>query len=228
MSSSQENYPIDQKTLWDKQHYARRAEHREMAATPNSFAVGCVGYLNDGDRVLEFGSASGRDARFFTRKKNCSVVAIDFSQNALGHLKEDAAEDGSIDFMQPLAADIKKFPLKNRKGPVFNAIYSRSSLHISDHDLDLLLAQSLEMLKPGGYLMIEGKTPRDPKIKSSAEVADNLVIDGGGHLRRVWNKEYIIEQIIKKFGLKLILMNFSSGKTLDRGSAYINFIAQKQ
>ena len=36
-----------------------------------------------------------------------------------------------------------------------------------------------------------------------------------------------MEHIIKKFNLRLIELNLSSGKRVDRDSRYVNFIAQK-
>ena len=83
------------------------------------------------------------------------------------------------------------------------------------------------MLKAGGYLMIEGKNFLDPKIQQSRIIADNLVSASDGHLRRIWTKDYIMEHIISKFGLKLIELNLSSGQRVDKDSRYVNFIAQK-
>lgn len=83
------------------------------------------------------------------------------------------------------------------------------------------------MLKTDGYIMIEGKNFLDPKIQRSRSVADNLVSDSDGHIRRVWNKDYIMEHIIKKFNLRLIELNLSLGQRVDRDSRYVNFIAQK-
>lgn len=60
---------MDQRKLWNAQHERRRAEHKELAGMPNEFAKTCLGYLPEGGKVLELGVASGRDARFFTRKK---------------------------------------------------------------------------------------------------------------------------------------------------------------
>jgi len=122
-------------------------------------------------------------------------------------------------------ADIKNIPLSGKE--IIDAVYARSSLHISDLELEKLLAQAISMLKKDGYIMIEGKNFLDPKIKASRTVADNLVMDEEGHLRRIWDKEYITENIIKKYNLRLIELNVSSGQRVDRDSRYVNFIAQK-
>lgn len=133
--------------------------------------------------------------------------------------------DGSADFVQPINADINHIPLLGNN--ILDAIYARSSLHISDSDLEGLLTKALDMLKTGGHLMIEGKIQQDPKIQNSESVANNLATDSFGHLRRIWNEEYVMEHIINKFHLKLIKLDSSHGQTTDRGGRYINFIAQK-
>lgn len=214
-----------QKNLWDTQHQRRRLEHKDIADKPNEFANECLKYIPNGAMVLELGSASGRDARFFAREKKCKVFALDFSLTALSHLQEDALADGSTDFVQPINADINHIPLLGNN--ILDAIYARSSLHISDSDLEGLLTKALDMLKTGGHLMIEGKIQQDPKIQNSESVANNLATDSFGHLRRIWNEEYVMEHIINKFHLKLIKLDSSHGQTTDRGGRYINFIAQK-
>jgi SAM-dependent methyltransferase len=216
---------ISQKDLWNAQHQRRRSEHKDIANTPNGFAKKCLGYIPDGAKILDLGAASGRDSRFFVKEKNCEVYALDFSLIALEHLQEDAINDGSVDFIKPINADIKHMPLLGSE--TLDAIYARSSLHISDAELEKLLKQILNMLKVDGYLMIEGKNLLDPKIQQSRLVADNLVSDSDGHLRRIWTKEYIMEHIIKKFNLRLVELNLSSGQRVDKDSRYVNFIAQK-
>lgn len=214
-----------QKNLWDAQHKRRRPEHKDIADKPNNFANECLKYIPDGAMVLELGAASGRDARYFAREKKCKVFALDFSLTALNHLQEDALTDGSANFVQPINADINHIPLLGNN--TLDAIYARSSLHISDSDLERLLTKMLEMLKNNGYLMIEGKIQQDPKIQNSESVANNLATDSSGHLRRVWDEEYVMEHIINKFNLKLIKLDLSHGQTIDEGGRYINFIAQK-
>ncbi len=216
---------ISQKDLWNAQHQKRRLEHKNIANTPNEFAKECLGYIPEGAKILDLGSAPGRDSRFFVREKNCEIYALDFSFTALKHLQEDALADGSIDFVRPINADIKHVPLCGTS--VLDAIYARSSLHISDEELEKLLKQSLTMLKDDGYIMIEGKNLLDPKIQQSRTIADNLVLDSSGHLRRIWTKDYIMKHIIKKFNLRLIELNLSSGQRVDKDSRYVNFIAQK-
>ena len=215
----------DQKQLWDDQHRRRRTEHRDIANVPNEFGRKCLGYIPEGAKILDLGAASGRDTRFFVREKNCEVYALDFSPVALEQLREDALADGSVDFIHPLNADIREIPLSEKN--TLDAIYARSSLHVSDPDLEKLLEHVLGMLKVGGYLMVEGKNLLDPKIQQSMLIADNLVSDKDGHIRRIWTKEYIMEHIIKKFNLRLIELNLSSGKRVDKDSHYVNFIAQK-
>jgi len=74
--------------------------------------------------------------------------------------------------------------------------------------------------------MIEGKTDEDAKILASEEVSPNLYLNGGGHLRRLWN-EKTIQELIQKHNLKLVEMNKTSEIWNQIETKFINFIAQK-
>ena len=77
---------IEQVKLWEAQHIARRADLDSLLYTPNNFAIMCANYLPHYSRVVEIGTANGRDARFFARSKQSRVLAVDFSRNALDQL----------------------------------------------------------------------------------------------------------------------------------------------
>ncbi len=216
---------MSQRDLWDKQHEARRDEHKEIALLPNNFAVRCAEFLQKNAKILELGAASGRDARFFAREKQCDVYAMDFSFPALKHLQEDSLTDESSPLVHPINADIKELPV-NRES-LLDAIYARSSLHLSDIELDKLLTEVCSLLKPGGFLMVEGKYAQDHAIKNSKKLNGNLALDRRGHLRRVWDEKYIKDHIVKKFGLKLMELNHTREKAGDKFSHFVNFIAKK-
>jgi ubiquinone/menaquinone biosynthesis C-methylase UbiE len=214
-----------QREHWESKHIDTADEFSEIAGLPNGFAQECATYLSDHSKVLELGTALGRDARYFAREKGSEVFALDFSHPVLKVLKRHAQKDGVEDKVFPVQADIKQLPLAGKD--ILDAAYARSSLHISDEQLDTLLKQLLEMLKDGGYLMIEGKTPEDSKIKQSEAIENNLVIDDEGHLRRVWDEDYIRRNIIEKFGLDLISLSKHAETIKGQSTEFINFIAQK-
>lgn len=215
---------ISQRDYWEHQHLKRKDEFEILRDRPNVFAEECLKYIPKNGNILEIGAANGRDARYFAREKGVKVVAVDFSREALRQLIEASKKDNTSDLVFPLVADIKQLALV--KQDHFDAIYSRSALHLSDKEIDIFFDHAIEILKYGGYFMIEGKTRDDPEISMSKEVAPNLFVDLSGHLRRAWD-EYTIRQFLDKCGLKLI----SSKKTEeiwqgDRTN-FINFIAQK-
>ena len=107
-----------------------------------------------------------------------------------------------------------------------DAIYARSSLHLDDEDLNNLFIKLLPNLKIGGYLMIEGKTSDDFKIKRSNAIAPNLVVDFDGHIRRVWDKEYV-EMVCQKFGLKLVDSGITTENIKGQETLFVHFIILK-
>jgi len=81
------------------------------------------------------------------------------------------------------------------------------------------------MLKPEGYLMIEGKSIDDFKISRSKEVSPNLFLDHDGHLRRAWDEQTV--GLFDQYGLKLISSKPTEEIWQDNKTNFINFIVQK-
>lgn len=214
----------DQREMWDEQHDLRKDESRVIEGIPNLFAKRCVELLPDHALVLEVGAANGRDARFFAREKNCKVIATDFSLKALQQLKDASARDNTADRVFPVAADARALPIW--KPESIDAVYSRSTLHLTDEELDHFFDQCIQILKNGGYLMIEGKTEDDSKISASQEISPHLYKNGKGHVRRLWN-DILIRELVQKYNLKLSEMNKTTEAWNKIETKFINFIAQK-
>ena len=64
-----DNQEVNQKKLWEKQHIKRADESRQIENKPNLFALRCAQLIPEGGKVLEIGSANGRDARYFAKEK---------------------------------------------------------------------------------------------------------------------------------------------------------------
>jgi len=217
----------DQKYLWGKQHLQREQEFIELENVPNGFAKKCIGYLPENATVLEVGAANGRDARSFAKEKKCLVYATDFALSALQQLQKARETDKTTGLVHPFSADTKDLPLNAAKlREFFDAVYARSALHLSDEQLDKFLSEVKMMLKPRGFLMVEGKPRDDFKIQRSREVSPNLVCDHDGHLRRLWSEENI-KRIIDDMGLKLLCINCAEEEWRGKKTKFINFIAQK-
>ena len=215
----------DQRELWEKQHQDREQEARDFEGVPTDFTRKCVGMFSPDSVVLEIGAANGRDSRFFTKEKNCTVIATDFSLNALRQLQDASRRNGTAHRVFPVIADSKALPLGTQES--VDVVYARSSLHLSDEELDRFFQHILTLLKDDGYIMIEGKTEKDEKITKSAEISPHVYKNGEGHIRRAWS-ETIIREIVQRYKLRLLEMNQTTEVRNNIETQFINFIAQKQ
>lgn len=216
---------IKQKDIWNKQHIRREREHQDLEDAPNTSAISITGYIPEGGTVLEIGTGNGRDARYFIKEKNCKVIAVDFSENAINQMVEASKKDGTFDKLDTILSDTRD--LKGLPQDSLDMFYARSSLHLSDADLYLLFEKIIPALKIGGYIFIEGKTTKDLKIARSTLIDDNLLEDKDGHLRRSWNSDFI-EDFCNKIGIKLIEISTKTEFWRDKEASFINFLAKKE
>lgn len=182
-----------QRDLWNKQHQGRGGGGPEgtiLKGVPNDSAVMLATVLLRGSLILEIGSANGRDARRFAEWGHF-VDCFDFSQVGLSQLCDLSEEEGYLDQISTYCYDIScgKLPESRRK---YDAFFARSSLHLNDIALNQLADDITSRLKRNAFIIIEGKSPRDPKIIRSKDVGNGLVIDDDGHLRRVWDETSMI------------------------------------
>ncbi|TSC91122.1 MAG: hypothetical protein CEN90_670 [Parcubacteria group bacterium Licking1014_17] len=151
-------------------------------------------------------------------------MALDFSFNALRQCREASKRDNTIEKVSPIVADARSLPLNVPES--IDAVYSRSSLHLTDKELDDFFSRCKILLKNKGYIMIEGKTGTNSKIKSSKEICPHLYENGGGHIRRLWS-EQLIKELIVKHDLILVKMGRTSEIWDKIETQFINFMAQK-
>lgn len=215
---------MNQREYWEIQHQKRENGNETIIEEPNIFTKECIQYIPENGKVLEIGSANGRDARYFAREKNIETIAIDFSAEVMKQLTKASKEDNTSDLVLPVIAETNHLPLD--RPDIFDAIYSRSALHLSDDDLSIFLDRATKILKSKGYLMIEGKTKDDFKISRSVEVSPNLYRDNDGHLRRAWD-EQSIHNLLEKNKLQLISSKKTEENWKGNKTNFINFIIQK-
>lgn len=99
-----------QKHYWDRQHKKREEEHASLESTPNEFAKRCLNYIKKGGKVLEIGIANGRDARYFVRENENTIVGVDISTEAIRQLIKAATADGTINSILPIVAHAQEVP----------------------------------------------------------------------------------------------------------------------
>lgn len=215
----------NQKNLWNEQHSSREREHLSMEYIPNISAVNIVGYIPENGTVLEIGAGNGRDARFFIREKNCAVIAVDFSENAIDQMIQCAKNDNTSDKLNPVLVDTRS--LETPPIDSLDLFYARSSLHLSDEDLYTLFDKIVPALKKDAHVFIEGKTANDLKISRSSELGSNLVEDIDGHIRRSWDAEFI-RNICTRFDLELVQISDTLEFWDSKETHFINFLAKKR
>jgi SAM-dependent methyltransferase len=178
------------KKYWDQQHSQRNIfglEGTILRDIPTPTGKYLISLIPPSSRILEIGSANGRDARYWSQNGH-RVDCIDFSKVALNNLEELAQKQGVIDNIAIHLFDISEgsLPLTLPKEILYNAFFARSSLStINDECLDVLLQSITKKLLPDGIIIIEGRSINDPKIKRSSIVSNNIV-DDKGHQRRVY------------------------------------------
>ena len=222
--------PKYQRALWDRQH-AYRGENfgREdlLKNDPTQSARMFHDLMPRGAKIIEVGSGNGRDARFWALRGH-SIVCIDFSEIALRQLSRTAREQGVIERITPIVYDINSGWLPFETGKNFDGFYARSALHVSD-DTMISLTRAIDcQLKPGGKVLILGKSLCDEKIQRSERLENGLAIDHeeGGHVRRIWTPEFM-KQMCEVVQWRLLSIDYSGEVINNRGSEYITMIAQK-
>ena len=215
---------IDQRAYWEAQHERRAGEHFDLEGVPNQFATRCVKIIPCGGRVVEIGPGYGRDARYFVRETSCQVVVVEIAKSALRQLGQAAVRDGTWRRILPLARRVQD--LRPADIGEVDAFYARSSLHLSNAELAMFLDLVDATLKPGGHLMIEGKTPTDPKIRRSFRVSDNLYSDHDGHVRRAWTEDGI-RAFVSRMGYSLCTLGQSVEEWGGTSAHFIHCISRK-
>lgn len=215
-----------QRDYWDNRYELRREELKPLAFTPNHFARKCIKYLPKNAVIIAEGESEGRDARYFAREINATVFATDIGVSGLRALKDFSKKDNTSSLVLPVIADVRANPFVVSSG--VDAFYARSSLHVSDWDLQRIFANLIPQLKRGGYIMVEGKPENNFKIERSEHLGGNLYRDTDGHLRRMWTEENI-QKVLEDFPeLELVDMQRTQEKWEGKKSNFIHFIARKK
>lgn len=221
-----------QQSLWDRQHEQRGLRGLEGVAlrnTPNDSAVYFETFLSEHSTILEVGSANGRDARYWAYKGH-SVICLDFSSKALEQLAEIATQQDIRTRLFWYQHDITsgELPMQLIPPDLLEGFYSRSSLHVDNETMLKLATQIDSAIKPGGIILIEGKSEDDEKIQRSEHLGNGLAIDRheGGHIRRIWTQQFI-ENMCNLNSWIIEDLNRVTNTTHGQTSVFIRLIAKK-
>lgn len=227
---SNENPIVNQQALWDAQHAKRGVEFEcgtSLKFTPNDAAVVFAERLPCSARILEIGSANGRDARYWASLGH-SVIATDFSSTALEQLKAISCEQGVLDKITPVLWDVGGGGLPVEDSASIDAFYARSALHVDDCTMLKLADHLNRILVPDGLILIEGKGPNDKKIQRSYHVGNGTAVDHeeGGHLRRIWTAEFT-KDMCHKFRWNILELKEVEEEWRGTSATFMRLIAQK-
>lgn len=181
--------------LWDQQHAQRNDNGPEgtvLRDVPTPTAVYFSSLLPENSRILEIGSANGRDVRSWALNGH-TVDCIDFSRVALSQLESLSLEQGISHRINTFCHDVSdgSLPINLPENILYNGFYARSALTIDDNALDTLAQNINRRMSPGGVILIEGRSLNDPKIIRST-IQDNIA-DDKGHLRRVYTVDNLTD-----------------------------------
>lgn len=215
----------DLENQWDETH-SKFAGDKELICDDIDLSKQALEYIKPGDIIFEIGVASGRDALLFAKEKKAIIYGVDISDQALDQALSKFQTAGLVDLLKPqhLNADnIISADLPDK----INVFYTRFSLNLSDTKTFFLLNEILKKMPVGGYFFVEGKTENDYKIKDGVLVGPNLVKSKDGFLIRVWNENFINQNIIERLRLKLVKMKRKPFTWGDKQGESLYFIAQK-
>ena len=183
-------------SFWDAYYTTTTPGDSPLTDAPSSFIAFCAPHINAprtsgaACKVVEFGCGNGRDARWFVGQGfgyvglDASPAAVDACRAAMTGAKRCAFQTGDFTVPDLLLADSGSADL----------VYSRFTLHSVDDDQEAgALANAFRLLKPGGRLMLEARSTRDPRCGLGACVGLNAYVDT--HYRRFLDLDATIAKL---------------------------------
>lgn len=219
----------DQRILWDRQHSTRGVdlECKSLRYTPNDTAVTFAQHLLPNSKILEVGSANGRDARYWATLGH-TIIASDFSLIALKQLTEIGLEQCVMGSVTPVVWDVcvGRLPVDTKDS--IDAFYARSALHINDKTMMEIAKHLNKILISGGSILIEGKSTNDKKIIRSHKPGNGIAIDHeeDGHVRRIWTFEFV-QSMCDKFNWNIVYLNEVREEEIHSSAKFMRLIAKK-
>jgi adenylylsulfate kinase-like enzyme/SAM-dependent methyltransferase len=208
----------EQSTYWNKYYKSRLAP-----MGPSPFAIFCnENWIHPESTILEFGCGNGRDAFFFARSHN--VYAIDKSIEAIdaNTLRSQDENLHQIQFKSGAFGERETFEESS-----CDVVYARFVLHsMTKDEADVALKASFSALKPGGRIMLEFRTNKDPLFGSGQAISEDERITD--HYRRFIDLASFTNQL-ESFGFTLLYQVESNGLAIhaDEDPVVARVVAEK-
>ena len=178
---------------------------REFIEEASPFARFCQEtHLTNAQRIIEFGSGSGRDLRYFDHVGH-DIRGYDTSKEAVEHIQQQYPE------LKIELNDFTKLPeIQN-----LDAVYSRWTLHsVDDESAKRALEWCGENLGGGGLLLIEVRTVNDDLCGVGKMVGRNAYVTD--HYRRFIVPEEL-RMTLGQLGFEIEYFEESQGFSVYKG-----------
>ncbi len=156
--------PIDFHAAANRRTYAGRDADPGWQAAMRAIVdpTGCA--------VIDVGCGGGTYARAWLDLGAASVTGVDFSAQMLSAAREDAAGRAGLRFVRGDAA-ATGLPAASA-----DVVFSRAVIH-HVADLGAVMAEAARLLRPGGTLVVQDRTPQDVEQPGSADHPRGLVLE---------------------------------------------------
>jgi SAM-dependent methyltransferase len=172
---------VDQMRLWDEHH--RKYWHSEERMKPTPLAYLLADRLKPGQRILELGCGSGRDA-VHLQSLGHTVTASDFSEYAIRENARLQRASGVRFLLQDL-----RMSLAFADG-VFDVVYARLSLHYFPDPVTRDIFREIHrVLRPGGMVLFSCRSVYDPLYGRGDELGPQLFLSDG-QIRHFFSESY--------------------------------------
>lgn len=160
-------------------------------------------YLFPGCRVLDLGSGSGRDSKYFA-KKGYDVTAVDPSE-------EMCASTQKVAGIVPILMRAEDLNFREE----FDAIWACASLlHVSNADMGNVLKHCVQALKSGGYMYASWKYGDGERVTKGRRYSD-------------YTERSLSKAIRGIINLKIVSMWKTADVRNNNATMWINVIVQK-
>jgi len=217
----------DVSSLWDTQNELYDDKKRSPFVTESYDVMGdTLNKIPFGGIVFEVGIGIGRDSLVFARERKAQIFGVDISSSAIKRLNKNFKDQGFKHLLTSKVLDVGNIIQLDIPDGI-NVFFSRFALNLSDTKSFFFLNEIIKKMPIGGYIVIEGKSEKDYKIKKGIKLGPHIYQDTRGLIIRTWDKVYVNTYLVHKLKLKLI--SFKMGKyTLEKNVAHSVYIVLKK
>lgn len=203
-----------------KEFWNKRYNEKEFAygKDPNVFFKDTLSALNLSGKLLLPAEGEGRNA-VYAAKKGLNVSAFDISEEGRNKTMELAkSENVEIDYQ---VGELNQLNFQQNSFDALALIYA----HFSSDEKEKLHKDLAELIKPNGYLILEGFSVSNLEIREK-----NPQVGGPGNIEMLYSIKEIEETFPKFEILKLeeVLVELKEGNFHNGEASVIRFIGRKK